>query len=154
MSESRSNPTDRSLRLGRWKWFGAAFVLLAMAGVLVGEILISHREPILRERVIETLVARFEGKVELETFQVSLAQGLQVSGSGLKIFGDSDPNNHEPGIQPIIGVAEFKFRIGILNLFRSPMHVDTVYVKGLSLNLPPRRIGRNYFRGNKPFKLA
>lgn len=138
MSESRSNPTDRSLRLGRWKWFGAAFVLLAMAGVLVGEILISHREPILRERVIETLVARFEGKVELETFQVSLAQGLQVSGSGLKIFGDSDPNNHEPGIQPIIGVAEFKFRIGILNLFRSPMHVDTVYVKGLSLNLPPR----------------
>ena len=82
--------------------------------------------------MIETLSARFKSKVELDAFHVSLAQGLQVSGSGLKIFGDSDPNNHEPGIQPIIGVAEFRFRTGILNFFRSPMHVDTVYVKGLS----------------------
>jgi AsmA-like C-terminal region len=138
MPETGNNRNHLTRRINPWKWFVGTLVLLTIAGVVVGEILISHREPILRESVIETLSARFEGKVELETFHVSLAQGLQVSGSGLKIFGDSDPNNHEPGIQPIISVAEFRFGMGILNLFRSPMHVDTVYVEGLSLNLPPR----------------
>ena len=41
-------------------------------------------------------------------------------------------------MQPIIGVAEFRFRTGIIDLLRSPMHVDTVYLRGLQLNLPPR----------------
>jgi hypothetical protein len=101
-------------------------------------ILISRAEPILRARVIETLSTRFKSKVELDTFHVSPLKGFQVSGEGLRLFGETDPNNHEPGVQPIIGVAEFRFRTGLTALFRSPMHVDTVYVKGLQLNLPPR----------------
>jgi hypothetical protein len=88
--------------------------------------------------VIETLSTKFKSKVELDDFHVSLLKGLQVSGEGLRIFGEMDPNNHEPGIQPLIGVAEFRFRTGIVDLFRSPMHLDTVYVKGLQINLPPR----------------
>jgi hypothetical protein len=41
-------------------------------------------------------------------------------------------------VQPIIGVSEFEFHMGILEFLRTPKHVDTVYVKGLQLNLPPR----------------
>jgi hypothetical protein len=101
-------------------------------------IAISRAEPILRARVLETLSTRFKGQVELGEFHVSLSQGIQVQGTGLKIYGADDPNMHQAGVQPLIAVSEFRFQTGILELLRSPMHVDTVYVKGLQLNLPPR----------------
>ncbi len=104
----------------------------------VGTFVFVQAEPILHARVIETLSTRFKSKVELDALNVSLVGGLQVSGKGLRVFGDMDPNNHELGFQPLISVAEFRFRTGIVDLFRSPMHVDTVYLKGLELNLPPR----------------
>src|SRR5579859_4175782 len=121
-----------------WQWILAISLVLFTVACVTVSILAAHAEPILRARVIETLSTRFQSKVELDSFHVSVLDGLQVSGKGLRIFGESDPNNHEPGIQPIIAVAEFRFRTGILTLLRVPMHVDTAYVKGLQLNLPPR----------------
>ena len=106
--------------------------------VVLGAIVISHAEPILRERVTETLSTRFHSKVELDGFHVSVFRGFQVSGEGLRLYGDTDANTHQVGIQPLIAVAEFRFRTGVMDLFRSPMHVDTVYAKGLLLNLPPK----------------
>jgi hypothetical protein len=100
--------------------------------------MIGRAEPILRARVIETLSARFKSKVELSSFHVSVSNGLRVSGGGLKIFGATDPNAQEPGIQPLIAVGEFHFETGVPNLFRTPMHIDAVYVKGLELNIPPK----------------
>jgi hypothetical protein len=120
-----------------WRWFaglGAIVVLILMAVAIV----ISHAEPILRARVVETLSTRFKGPVELEQFHVFLSHGVHVQGGGLRIYGEDDPNMHQPGVQPLIAVTEFRFRAGVLELLRSPMHVDTVYVKGLQLNLPPR----------------
>jgi hypothetical protein len=122
---------------GRWPWISGIAVLLIVAIAAV-TIVIYRAEPTLRAEVIETLSARFKSKVELDAFHVSLLKGLQVSGTGLRIFGETDPNNHEPGVQPIINVAQFRFHMGIPGLFRSPVHVDTVFVKGLQLNLPPR----------------
>lgn len=137
MPQSTQNLTARRRHFGRWHWIGgiAALFLIAAAGA---GFMISRAEPILRTRVIDTLSAKFKSKVELDAFHVSLFKGLQVSGQGLRIFGQADPNNHAPGVQPLIGVAEFRFRTGITGLFRTPTHVDTVYLKGLQLNLPPR----------------
>jgi hypothetical protein len=127
----------RSKRRGLWRWIGAIiFLLMVLTAVVV--IAIYRAELTLRATVIETLSTRFKSKVELDAFHVSLFKGLQVSGNGLRIFGAMDPNNHEPGFQPIISVTEFRFRMGILDFFRYPRHVDTVYVRGLQLNLPPR----------------
>jgi|HubBroStandDraft_5_1064220.scaffolds.fasta_scaffold18423_2 hypothetical protein len=137
MPENKQEP-PRQPTSKLWYWAGGITLLAIAVSVAVGSILISRAEPILRARVIETLSTRFKSKVELDRFHVSLLKGLQVSGGGLRIFGESDPNNHEPGVQPIIGVAEFRFRTGIADLLRSPMHVDAVYVEGLELNLPPR----------------
>src|SRR5580698_10483164 len=138
MLESKRNPVQTGARRRLRYWIGG--VALVAIGVIAaaGSIIISHAEPILRARVIETLSTKFKSQVELDAFHVSLIKGVQVSGSGLRIFGDTDPNNHEPGVQPIIGVAEFRFRTGMLDLFRSPMHVDTIHVSGLQINLPPR----------------
>src|SRR5271165_7038736 len=119
-----------------WAAGGVAGLLTLFC--VVGTV-IARREPILRRRVIETLSARFNSKVELDTLHVSLLRGLEVSGAGLRIFAESDPNNHEPGVQPIISVPEFHFRTSVAQLLRSQMHVDTVYLNGLALNLPPRQ---------------
>ena len=88
--------------------------------------------------MIETLSTRFQSTVELKEFHVSLLREFQVSGAGLDLYSDTDPNIHQLGVQPVISVAEFRFRTGIMDLFRYPMHVDTVSMKGLTVNLPPR----------------
>src|SRR5271154_1155983 len=137
MTESEQNSFRKNRPARRWRWVGGILLVLIIVFIAAG-IAISRAEPILRVAVIETLTTRFKSKVELDGFHVSLVKGLLVSGEGLRIFGDTDPNNHEPGIQPIINVAEFQFRMGVLAFLHSPMRVDTVYVKGLQLNLPPR----------------
>jgi hypothetical protein len=121
-----------------WKWIGVvALIFLASAAVTV-RLVIARAEPILRTRVVDTLSNRFHSKVELASFHVSLVNGIEVSGDGLMIFGTADPNPYEPGVQPLIGVQEFRFQTALLALFHSPMHVGTVYVKGLELNIPPK----------------
>jgi hypothetical protein len=111
--------------------------------------LVHHAEPLLRARVIETLSTRFQSRVDLEDLRVSIAQGLVVSGKGLRIFGQTDPNIHRPGFQPLIGVDEFHFRAEIMSLLKPPMHVGTVYIKGLELNIPPKQ-DRQQFRNLGP----
>ena len=116
---------------------------------------IARAEPILRTRVIETLSNRFNGKVELASLHVSVVNGIEVSGDGLKVFGTTDPNPYEPGVQALIGVQEFRFQTSLLSLFRSPMHVETVYVKGLELNIPPKGDRREMTNmGSKTRKMA
>jgi hypothetical protein len=134
---AEQNAFTRSTWSGRWRWIGGIALLLITA-IAVLAIVVYRAEPTLRTMVIETLSTRFKSKVELDAFHVSLLRGLQVSGAGLRIFGETDPNNYEPGFQPIINVAEFRFHMGIQDLFRSPVHVDTVFINGLQLNLPPR----------------
>ena len=136
-ASAKPTPT-KTTRHAPWKWIGiVALVLLVGAGV-TGRLVIARAQPILRTRVIETLSNRFNSKVELANLNVSVVNGIEVSGNGLKIFGTTDPNPYEPGIQALIGVQEFRFQTSLLSLFRSPMHVETVYVKGLELNIPPK----------------
>ncbi len=137
METSERIPPRHNKSRARWRWLGG-IALVATVVLIAAGIAISRAEPILRAKIIETLSTRFKSKVELDAFHVSLPKGLEVSGAGLRIFGDTDPNNHEPGVQPIISVAEFRFHMSVLTFLRSPMHVDTVYIKGLALNLPPR----------------
>jgi hypothetical protein len=121
-----------------WKWIGIVALVLLVGAAVAARMVIVRAEPILRTRVIETLSNRFNGKVELADLHVSVANGIEVSGNGLKIFGTTDPNPYVPGVQALIGVQEFRFQTSLLNLFRSPMRVETVYVKGLELNIPPK----------------
>ncbi len=112
-------------------------MLLILVALCV-RLVIARAEPILRTRVIETLSTRFKSRVELAGIRVSIINGLEVSGEGLRVYGATDPNPYEPGVQSLLGVQEFRFHTGLRNLFREPMHVETVYVKGLVLNIPPR----------------
>ena len=101
-------------------------------------LVIARAQPILRARVIETLSARFKSPVELADLHVWIANGVHIEGRGLKIYGATDPNPWEPGVQPLLEVGEFRFQTALRSLFREPMHVDTIYVSGLVMNIPPK----------------
>ena len=100
--------------------------------------MIVRAQPILRARVIETLSARFKSRVELAELHVWVANGLHVEGKGLQIYGLTDPNPWEAGVQPLFEIGEFRFQTALSNLFRDPMNVDTIYLNGLTMNIPPK----------------
>lgn len=101
--------------------------------------MIEQAGPILRKRVIETLSLRFKSQVELAELHVWIADGIHAEGKGLKIYGATDPNPWEPGVQPLIAIGEFHFQTGLRNLFLRPMRVDTVFVRGFTLNIPVKK---------------
>ena len=97
------SPKSTSIRRKsrKWRWIvGIAVALLAIAAIAV-RIAIVRAQPILRTRVIETLSTRFKSRVELAELHVWVADGLHVDGKGLKIFGATDPNPCEAGVQPL-----------------------------------------------------
>src|SRR5580658_8192814 len=135
------SPERSSKEFGRaklWKWIGLVALVLFAGAAVAAQLLIARAQPILRTRLIDALSNRFGGRVELPSFQVSVLHGIEVSGNGLKIFGKTDPNPSEPGVQALIGAKEFRLHTSLRSLFRSPMPADTVYVYGLELNIPPR----------------
>jgi len=122
----------------RWRWILGALVLALLLAAIGIWIEIVRAQPILRTRVIETLSTRFKSRVELAEFHVWIANGVHVEGKNLEIYGATDPNPYQPGVQPLLQIGEFHFQTALRNLFREPMHVDTVYVSGLTMNIPPR----------------
>jgi len=141
----------RIKRAGRsvaW-WIRTITLAFAVAVAIIIVVVIYHAEPIIKGRIIETLSARFHGPVELPEFHVSIKNGFQVSGAHLKIFGPSDPNLHEPGVQPLIAIVEFRFSADILNLLHTPMRIHRVELKGLELNIPPKEERHGGIKGGK-----
>jgi hypothetical protein len=99
---------------------------------------IVRAQPILRARVIETLSTRFKSRVELGELHVWIANGVHVEGGGLKIYGATDPNPWEAGVQPLLEIGQFRFQTALRSLFHEPMKVDTIFVSGLTVNIPPK----------------
>ena len=122
-------------------------LLFLVAAVLI--VSVYDAGPILRRRVVRTLSDRFDGKVELGAFHVTIAKGFQVSGQDLRIYGQNDPNTHQLGVQPLISIGNFNFQVGIWNLLHSPTHIDTVFVRGVSLNIPPKNDRKQMARMRK-----
>jgi len=132
----RSEPVaqPRRSRLRRVLAWSAFVLFLLFAAVFTVVAVYFHRAaPILRARVVETLSTRFDSRVELGSFDVSVFQGFEVSGGGLKLYP-----KHLDMQQPLFSVDKFSFRTGWRDLFRTPMHIGQVQISGLGINLPPR----------------
>src|ERR1700733_9644556 len=125
-------------RSRKWRWIVGILLILVAIAIVGVRVVITRAQPILRDRLIETLSVRFKSRVELADLHVWVADGLHVDGKGLQVYGTSDPNPWEPGVQPMLEVGEFRFQTSLRSLFREPMHVDTVYANGLIVNIPPR----------------
>lgn len=128
-------PSSHSKRLRRIL-IGVSLVLaiLLVAAGIAGDILLHRASPILKAKVVETLSTRFDSRVQLDKFQVSLLKGFQVSGSGLKLYP-----NHLQIDAPLIAVDHFSFRVlGWRQLLSTPVLIHHVQVNGLSIHMPPK----------------
>lgn len=88
----------------------------------------------LKAKVIESLSARFDSRVELDKFQVSMVKGFEVSGTGLRLYP-----NHLDMQDPMLQANSFSFHmIRWQQLFRSPLFVNRILVHGLTVRIPPK----------------
>jgi hypothetical protein len=103
--------------------------------------MVARAGPILKGRVVETLRARFGSEVQLDSLQVKVTHGLEVTGSGLRIFPQDEMR--AGGVnQPVIAIGHFEFRASVIGLIFKPTHVRQVNVRGLAINVPPADLRR------------
>jgi hypothetical protein len=144
-------------RRHRWLAWVCGGLLAVLAGLAVVAAVLAHRaEPFLRARIVEGLRERFHARVELDSFHLSLGNGLEgqwgvwAEGKGLRIWppaqvegvtvpgmGSTSVAAAEPA-QPLIRLAEFRFHAPLRYEAGKPVHVSTVQLTGLDVDLPPK----------------
>ena len=135
-----SNTGRRPRRLLKIALLVAGATVLTLA--VVAEVAIRRANPILKSRVLETLSTRFDGRVELDQFSVSVFRGFEVTGGGLRVYAPAEI--FAAGFsRPVATVQRFEFHTGWLGLFASPTHVTEVHVTGLELEIPPKEMRRS-----------
>jgi hypothetical protein len=75
-------------RRNRWlKWVAGGLLAAVGGGLAVVVSMLLHRaEPFLRARIVAELQDRFHARVELDSFHISLVDGLWAEGKGLRIW--------------------------------------------------------------------
>lgn len=115
-------------------WLCGIAAVLLMGALIAGDIVLHRAEPILKDKVIATLSTRFDSRVDLGGFHVSMVRGFEVWGSGLKLYP-----NHLDMTEPLLEVNRFSFHAyGWRQLFETPMYINHVQVSGLSIHMPPK----------------
>lgn len=124
---------------GVWGWIAISGLLAVIVLVVIADVMLHHAGPILKGRVVETLSTHFNSRVEMDDFNVSILKGLEVSGHGLRIFPPDDVVA-AGATKPLISLKHFSFHAPLSGLFIKPMHVGTVHVSGMAINIPPREM--------------
>ncbi len=129
-------------------WIFASLLIAFVAVAVIGEVMVHRAAPILKGRVIETLRTHFNSRVELDGLNVSLVKGLEVSGDGLRIFPE-DEVVAAGATRPLIGLGQFSFHADWKGLFEEPMHVGTVHVSGMAIQIPPKEMRAQAPKGQR-----
>jgi len=125
----------------RWlKWVvGGLLVGLAVVAAVLS-VLVRRAEPFLRARIVAELEEHFQARVELDSFHISLANGLWAEGKGLRIWPPAQVEGVAipgPG-EPLLRLDEFRFRAPLRYEPGKAIHIQVVELKGLNINLPPK----------------
>jgi hypothetical protein len=128
----------------RWLIALAAVVsVLLIALAIAAEYIARHAGPLLRSSVVATLTERFHSPVQLDALDVSVANGLQVRGRGLRIVylaGPAQPDQKQQqglAAEPMLSVNTFTFRTTFRDLFHLRANLARVDVDGMELHIPP-----------------
>jgi len=128
------------------KWVAGGLLLTLAGAAVVVDVALHRAEPFLRARIVDGLADRFHARVELDSFHVSLANGLWAEGKGLRIW----PPARVEGVavaagqegakeaEPLIRLAEFRFHAPLEYRPGKPIHISVVELKGLNVHLPPK----------------
>ena len=90
----------------------------------------------------------FNSRVEMDKFDVSLVKGVEVSGSGLRIY-PQDEVVAAGAAEPLIALQHFDFHAEWMGLFEKPMHVGTIYVTGMAIQIPPKEVRAQAPKGRR-----
>ena len=131
-----------------WTWIGVCLLIMVLVVGVIGEVMIHRAMPVLKSRILETLSARFNSRVEMDGLNVSLVKGLEVSGSGLRIY-PQDEVVAAGATAPLIALGHFYFHADWKGLFSKPMHVGTVHVKGMAIQIPPKEMRAQAPKGQR-----
>jgi hypothetical protein len=88
--------------------------------------------PIVRDRVVDALNQRFDTQVALDSLQVSVFPRPSVWGTGLALRYDGHPD-----VPPLFTIGEFEASASVWGLMGRPLHLKTVRVENLDINIPP-----------------
>jgi len=138
-STPRGGPKPHQGKSRIWKWISISLLLAVIVVATIVEIMVYRSGPILKGRIVETLSTRFDSRVEMDEFDVSVVRGFEVSGSGLRIYAPDDVVA-AGAKDPLISLSHFSFHVNLAGLFIKPMHVGTVKVNGMAISIPPREI--------------
>lgn len=124
-------------RRRRWLLWaaGVLLVLLVAAGIAIS-VALHHAEPFLRARLVTELEQRFHARVELDSFHVSLMNGLWAEGKGLRIWPSAQGESAN-GASPLIRLKEFRFHAPLHYEPGRPLYISVVELRGLDVDVPP-----------------
>ncbi len=117
-------------------WLAVSLFCLAAGLGVVAEMMLRRAGPILKARLTETLRTRFNSRVELDAFNVSVIHGIDASGAGLRIFAPDDVIAAGER-EPIIAIRDFGFHTSLRGFFEKPTRVSTVHISGMTITVPP-----------------
>lgn len=137
-------------RRHRWLFWTGGGLLTFIAALTIAAAILAHRiEPFLRARIVEELSEHFHARVELDSFHVTLGNGLRgewgvwAAGRGLRIWPPAEvagvevPNTPQTA-GPLISLSEFRFHTPLHYQPGVPIYIGEVRLKGLDVHLPPR----------------
>jgi AsmA-like C-terminal region len=118
------------------------FAIVAIVGVVLLSIA-TRLSPVIRDRVVAALNARFATQVELESLQVGVFPRPELSGSGLSVRweGRSD-------VPPLVRLENISASAGLFGLLGDPVRLKTVELDRLEIYIPPG--GVKVTDGSKP----
>jgi hypothetical protein len=106
-------------------------------------VLFRRAEPFLRARIVQSLQDRFHARVELDSFHLSIVDGLKAEGHGLRIWPPAQVEGVAvaPGVDatdPLISLDQFRFHAPLRYQPGRPIYITVVELKGLNVHLPPK----------------
>jgi hypothetical protein len=124
-------------------WTGIGLAALVALALIATVIALHHLQPFVHDRIVSSLQDRFHARVELDGFKLSLRNGVQAEGKGLRIW----PPAQVEGVavaesadrsDPLISLGEFRFRTPLRYAPGKPVLISLVELKGLDIHIPPR----------------
>lgn len=137
----------RKRRKLRWLKWAAGLIVVVFIAIGVGiTVALRRAEPMLRSAIVEKLEEHFHARVELDSFHVSLVNGLWAEGRGLRIWPPAQvagvtvpgPSGAAASTRPLIQLDEFRFHAPLRYRPGEPIRISVVELKGLDVDVPPK----------------
>lgn len=143
------NPGITEMRASFWhrhrglKWLAISCLVLLVALTVATVIAARRAEPFLRSLIVEYLEQKFQARVELDSFHVSLAEGLQAKGNGLRIWPPAQVAGVAIGgtripAKPLIELSQFSFRAPLRYSSGKPIRISLITLRGLTIDIPAK----------------